>query len=451
MKGTISEAELHLIKQRMWSGRLAKARRGELVVPLPIGFVWRPSGEAVLDPDEQVRSVVRLVFELFERFGTVNAVLCYLVDNHIQIGVRLREGPERGELAWRRPNRVALQNMLRHPAYAGIYVYGRSRLEPRRRQAGRPCTGRVRTGREDWFVYLPGLLPAYISVEQHERNLQRMDANRARSESIGVVCDGPALLAGLVVCGRCGTRMTVRYQRGAGGKLHPAYVCARALDDRQALSGTSLKTSSWSCSGRGRVAHRAACPRTRLTLLVQARARQPDDAAVTLRGVFIRMFDCLSLPRPHRTDALRRVQCRPSSFVVRARRLLAYQPSTVFGCALRPVQRQHALRQRHRASTQALAWFSMTDQGLCRPGTAQRWSPPTSRQLLDRGIKLTVSPSTAAWLPGQGFRMCVHATSRAPSSEGRPDTRTSGAAWQGCASHSACRRVMPGTRHCHAN
>jgi hypothetical protein len=89
----------------------------------------------------------------------------------------------------------------------------------------------VRTGREDWFVYLPGLLPAYISVEQHERNLQRMDANRARSESIGVVRDGPALLAGLVVCGRCGTRMTVRYQRGAGGKLHPAYVCARAKND----------------------------------------------------------------------------------------------------------------------------------------------------------------------------------------------------------------------------
>lgn len=231
LKGTISEAELHLIKQRMWSGRLAKARRGELVVPLPIGFVRRPSGEAVLDPDEQVRTVVHLVFELFERFGTVNAVLCYLVDNHIEIGVRLREGPERGELEWRRPNRVALQNMLRHPAYAGIYVYGRSRLDPRRRQAGRPCTGRVRTGREDWFVYLPGLLPAYISVEQHERNLQRMDANRARAESIGVVRDGPALLAGLVVCGRCGTKMTVRYQRGAGGKLHPAYVCARAKSD----------------------------------------------------------------------------------------------------------------------------------------------------------------------------------------------------------------------------
>ncbi|MFF3468767.1 recombinase family protein [Streptomyces sp. NPDC002619] len=231
LKGTISEAELHLIKQRMWSGRLAKARRGELAVPLPIGFVRRPCGEVVLDPDEQVRSVVHLVFELFERFGTINAVLCYLVDNRIQIGVRLRQGPERGELEWRRPNRVVLQNMLRNPAYAGIYVYGRSRLDPRRRQAGRPCTGGVRTSREEWFVHLPGLLPAYISVEQHERNLQRMDANRSRAQSLGAVRDGTALLAGLVVCGRCDTRMTVRYQRGAGGKLHPSYVCARAKSD----------------------------------------------------------------------------------------------------------------------------------------------------------------------------------------------------------------------------
>ena len=99
LKGTISEAELYLIKQRMWSGRLAKARRGELAVPLPTGFVRRPSAEVALDPDEQVQAVVRLVFDLFERLGTVNAVLCFLADNHIQLGVRLREGPERGELA----------------------------------------------------------------------------------------------------------------------------------------------------------------------------------------------------------------------------------------------------------------------------------------------------------------------------------------------------------------
>jgi hypothetical protein len=121
----------------MWSGRIAKARRGELVVPLPAGLVRRPSGEVVLDPDEQVRSVVRLVFDLFERLGTVGAVLGFLADNHIQLGIRLREGPERGELAWRRPSRAGVAGMLRNPAYAGIYAYGRSTLDPSRRQPGR--------------------------------------------------------------------------------------------------------------------------------------------------------------------------------------------------------------------------------------------------------------------------------------------------------------------------
>jgi DNA invertase Pin-like site-specific DNA recombinase len=231
LKGTISEAELHLIKQRMWSGRLAKARRGQLAVPLPAGFVRRPSGEAALDPDEQVQAVIRLIFGLFERLGTVNAVLCFLADNRIQLGVRLREGPERGELAWRRPSRAGVQNILRNPAYAGIYAYGRSRVDPRRRQAGRPFTGRVRTAREDWAVFLPGLLPAYISIGQYEKNMQRMDANRSRAQSLGAVRDGPALLAGLAACGRCGKKMTVHYQRGRGGKLHPVYVCSRGKSD----------------------------------------------------------------------------------------------------------------------------------------------------------------------------------------------------------------------------
>jgi DNA invertase Pin-like site-specific DNA recombinase len=240
LKGTISEAELHLIKQRMWSGRIAKARRGELAVPLAIGYVRRPSGEVVLDPDEQVRSVVGLVFGLFERLGTIGAVLGFLAGNHIQLGIRLREGPGRGELAWRRPSRVTVANMLRNPAYAGIYAYGRSTLDRRRRRPGRPFTGRVRQPREQWAVFLPGVLPAYISIEQYERNMARMDANRSRAQSLGAVRDGPALLAGLVACGRCGAKMTVRYQRGPGGRLAPVYVCARAKSDYAAAQCQQL-------------------------------------------------------------------------------------------------------------------------------------------------------------------------------------------------------------------
>jgi DNA invertase Pin-like site-specific DNA recombinase len=243
LKGTISEAELHLIRQRMWTGRIAKAGRGELAVPLPAGLVRRPSGAVTLDPDEQVRAVVRLVFDLFEQLGTVGAVLGFLADNHIQLGIRLREGPERGELAWRRPSRAGVTNMLRNPACAGIYAYGRSTRDRRRRQPGRPFTGRVRQPRERWAVFLPGVLPAYISIEQYERNMQRMDANRSRAQSLGAVRDGPALLAGLVACGRCGSKMTVRYQRGPGGRLHPVYVCGRARADYAASQCQQLAGS----------------------------------------------------------------------------------------------------------------------------------------------------------------------------------------------------------------
>ncbi|WP_461090388.1 recombinase family protein [Streptomyces incanus] len=245
LKGTISEAELHLIKQRMWNGRIGKARRGELAVPLPVGY-WRlPDGEVVFDPDEQAQAVVRLVFDLFDELATINAVLRFLVDHGIQLGIRVRAGPERGRLVWHRPSRIVIQNMLRHPAYAGVYVYGRSRTDPRRRRPGRPFTGRVRTPREDWPVYLPGVLPAYISIERHERNLARIEANRARSQSMGALRDGPALLTGLVFCGRCGTRMVVRYQHGEGTGLRPAYECSRAKTDYgdelcQQLSGTCV-------------------------------------------------------------------------------------------------------------------------------------------------------------------------------------------------------------------
>ena len=143
LKGTMSEAELYLIRQRMLSGKLAKAERGELAIPLPIGYVRRPSGEVILDPDEQARHVVRLVFSTFARLGTLNAVLRYLAGHQVQLPVRVHCGPAKGEIEWRRPNRETLQIMLHNPVYAGYYAYGRRQVEPRRKMPGRPSTGRV--------------------------------------------------------------------------------------------------------------------------------------------------------------------------------------------------------------------------------------------------------------------------------------------------------------------
>lgn len=227
LKGTMTEVELHLIKQRMASGRLAKAGRGELVFPLPAGYVRRPSGEVALDPDEQVQAVVGLVFRLFEQLGTVHAVLRFLVEHEVQIGMRERSGPGKGEIVWRAPQQTGLINMLRNPAYAGIYAYGRSRTDPSRRLPGHEHSGRVRRqDAEEWLVRIDGALPAYISFGQYERNLARLAANRARAAAAGAPRNGPALLGGLVVCGICGHRMQVSYESNRQG-LTGRYCCQR--------------------------------------------------------------------------------------------------------------------------------------------------------------------------------------------------------------------------------
>jgi DNA invertase Pin-like site-specific DNA recombinase len=224
LKGTMSEAELHLLKQRMYQGTSQKARRGALNFALPMGYIHNAVGEIGYDPDEQVQHVVGLIFRKFEELGTLHALLRYLVQHDIALGIRLREGPIKGPLEWRRPNRMTLQNMLKHPIYAGVYAYGRRQVDPRKKHPGRPSTGRVTRQRQDYHVFLPDHVPAYITWEQYERNLTRLAANRARADTLGAVRHGPALLAGLLVCGTCGCRMQVRY--GGPKQLH-SYTCSQ--------------------------------------------------------------------------------------------------------------------------------------------------------------------------------------------------------------------------------
>jgi hypothetical protein len=163
LKGTMSEAELHILKARMHEGRRAKASRAELVIGLPRGFVLRPSGEVALDPDEQVRATIRLVFDVFERRRSVYAVLRYLVDHDIQLPDRVRGGPDKGEVRWNRPNQATIGDMLRHPAYAGAYVYGRRRMERRCQLPGKPHSGRrFIQAPEQWAVLRRDCGPAYI-------------------------------------------------------------------------------------------------------------------------------------------------------------------------------------------------------------------------------------------------------------------------------------------------
>lgn len=222
LRGTMSEAELHLIKRRMHEGRLAKARRGELAMTLPIGYLRRPSGEVVKEPDEQARTVVETIFEQFVVRGTVTGVLRYLTDHCIQLPVRERSGPRKGELSWRRPSRMTLHCMLENPIYGGAYVWGRRPTDPRRKRPGRPGTGRTVAALGDWQVFLPDRMPAYISWEQYLANRRQLQTNRVQAK--GTPRKGSALLSGLIACGRCGLRMSTQYSSGWA-----RYSCGQAI------------------------------------------------------------------------------------------------------------------------------------------------------------------------------------------------------------------------------
>jgi DNA invertase Pin-like site-specific DNA recombinase len=240
LKGTLSEAELHVIKQRMLAGKKAKARRGELGMQLAMGYITHASGEIIKDADEQAQSTISLIFTLFERYRTINGVLKHLVKNSIQMPHRIRGGIRKGELEWRRPNRVTLGNMLHNPIYAGAYVYGRRPTDPRKKKPGRPSTGRVSVTPEEWEVLIHDKLPAYISWQDYERNQRQLKMNS--SQGIGTPKHGPSLLSGLVICGRCGLRMATYYS-SQGHKLR--YSCNRMAVDYgekscQSFLGTPL-------------------------------------------------------------------------------------------------------------------------------------------------------------------------------------------------------------------
>jgi DNA invertase Pin-like site-specific DNA recombinase len=161
LKGTMSEAELHMLKGRLQAGRWAKARRGELFFNLPRGYVRRSSGDIALDPDEQVQATIRLVFDVFEHCRTINGVLAYCVTHGIDLPQRARSGPAKGELEWHRPNRYTLAEMLTSPAYAGAYVYGRRHSHAHRFL--KPIPSGVFQEDEEGMILLRDRWPAYMA------------------------------------------------------------------------------------------------------------------------------------------------------------------------------------------------------------------------------------------------------------------------------------------------
>ena len=230
LKGTMSEAELHVLRARMQGGYMAKARRGELRIPIPVGLVYDAADRVQLDPDRQVQDAVRALMAVFRRTGTAAATVRTFVDQGMRFPGRPPHGPRMGELVWQELTYSRALDVLHNPRYAGAYVLGRTR---QRKLPNGQRTTRV-LARKDWSVLLHDWHPGYISWDEFEENQRRLKENNWRTRGTAGTTpprEGPALLQGMVLCGLCGHLMAVRYYQREKRRT-PWYYCARGPAER---------------------------------------------------------------------------------------------------------------------------------------------------------------------------------------------------------------------------
>ena len=224
LKGTLSEAELHVLKARLQGGIRNKARRGELRMPLPTGLTYDSQGKVILDPDRQVQQAIHTFFQVYQRQGTAFAVMRHFLKNGLKFPTRLRQGVNKGQLLWGPLDQTRAVRIIRNPRYAGAFAFGRTQTI---RQPG-GGEHQVLRPQEDWDTLIPDAHPGYISWQQYQDNqrtlhtcAQAYGGDRRRSPP----GQGPALLQGLVVCGVCGRRMTVRYHQYRRTRVTGDYIC----------------------------------------------------------------------------------------------------------------------------------------------------------------------------------------------------------------------------------
>lgn len=226
LKGTMSEAELHMLHARLIGGQINKARRGELWLRPPIGFIYDSQKRMIIDPDEQIQRAVRLVFETFRRTGSAERVVRYFAHEEILFPRRIVSGPRAGEVVFVPLEHSRVLHLLHNPRYTGAYVYGRTR---QRKVVVGAATHYRRLSRDEWKVFIPNALPGYLSWEDYEANQAKLRANSAGygwDRRRSPPREGVALLQGIAICGRCGRRMRVRYYTKSG-HLIPTYACVR--------------------------------------------------------------------------------------------------------------------------------------------------------------------------------------------------------------------------------
>jgi DNA invertase Pin-like site-specific DNA recombinase len=224
LKGTMSEAELHVLQARLRGGLLNKAKRGEVTLPLPAGLVYNEQGQVMLDPDQAVQQSIRLFFATFRRTGSIYATVRAFREQGWKVPVRPKGGGYRDPLVWGELECSRAASMLHNPRYTGTFVYGRHRYRKKANEGGYSIR---LVPREEWHTVLRDAHPGYISWEEYEENLRRLECNQRKPEGNchkGAPREGPALLQGLALCGRCGAGMHVCYHYRRGQPV-PAYVC----------------------------------------------------------------------------------------------------------------------------------------------------------------------------------------------------------------------------------
>jgi len=250
LKGTMAQAELHFLRARLQGGKLNKAKKGELHFPLPVGLCYDEAGRIVLDPDEEVRGTVGLVFRLFRETGTAYAVVHRFAKQGLRFPKRAYGGVWNGKLVWGRLSHARVLGLLKNPSYAGTYVFGRYQYRRTLTPEGAIHTKTQAVPRDAWRVMVKDHHEGYIDWDEYLANQAKLARNCTHREATvlsGPAREGLALLQGLLVCGLCGRRLSVRY-RGNGG-LYPTYLCnwrrreGLATRDCLAVRGDLLDTA----------------------------------------------------------------------------------------------------------------------------------------------------------------------------------------------------------------
>jgi DNA invertase Pin-like site-specific DNA recombinase len=243
LKGTMSQAELHFLRVRLQGGKLNKARKGQLRFPLPVGFAYAEPEGVVLDPDQEVQGAVRLVFTTFGQTASAYGVVQHFAEHQLLFPKRSYGGVWNGQLRWGRLNHGRVLGLLRNPAYAGAYVFGRYRTCKSFSPTGQMHNTVRPMPLAEWQVNLPNQHPGYITWEEYLANQQRLVQNQTNGcpgAAGSAAREGPALLQGLLVCGQCGHRLSPRYLGEHGSLVW--YECNWR---RRELSGKSC----WSVRG----------------------------------------------------------------------------------------------------------------------------------------------------------------------------------------------------------